>query len=161
MNVVFFTSVQSMEKWEDTTSDLASCSVTQLDVRHPPSTSTITMFTEKLILCDLSSSEPVTSVSFSRDGHCILASSLDDRLRLLDKDNGELLNEWVSAREKDWLLPSFRVEKLAIVVLYSNIDYPNTIQYQSVFQSSNLIDWVRVNLGVVRAKQHICIYSCV
>lgn len=102
----YFTSVQLMEKWEGTTSDLASCSVTPLDVRHPPSTSTITMFTEKLILCDLSSSEPVTSVSFSRDGHCILASSLDDRLRLLDKDNGELLNKWVSAHERDWLLPS-------------------------------------------------------
>ena len=36
--------------------------------------------------------EPVTSVSFSRDGHCILVSSLDNRLRLLDKDNGEMLN---------------------------------------------------------------------
>lgn len=36
--------------------------------------------------------EPVTSVNFSRDGHCILVSSLDNRLRLLDKDNGEMLN---------------------------------------------------------------------
>ena len=38
-------------------------------------------------------SEAVTSVSFSRDGHCLLVSSLDGRLRLLDKDNGEMLNE--------------------------------------------------------------------
>ena len=38
-------------------------------------------------------SGPVTSVSFSRDGNCILASSLDGKVRLLDKDNGELLNE--------------------------------------------------------------------
>ena len=38
-------------------------------------------------------SDPVTSVSFSRDGHCVLASSLDEKIRLLDRDNGELLNE--------------------------------------------------------------------
>ena len=41
-------------------------------------------------------SEPVTSVSFSRDGHCILVSCLDNRLRLLDKENGEMLNRLVS-----------------------------------------------------------------
>ena len=40
--------------------------------------------------------DPVTSVSFSRDGHCVLASSLDGVVRLFDKDNGELLNEYVS-----------------------------------------------------------------
>ncbi len=40
-----------------------------------------------------SPTEPVTCVSFSRDGHCTLVSSLDNKLRLLDKDNGELLNE--------------------------------------------------------------------
>lgn len=36
--------------------------------------------------------DPVTCVSFSRDGNCVLASSLDDTLRLLDKDTGEMLN---------------------------------------------------------------------
>ena len=36
--------------------------------------------------------EPVTSVGFSQDGLCVLASSLDSQIRLLDKDNGELLN---------------------------------------------------------------------
>lgn len=38
-------------------------------------------------------SEPVTSVSFTRDGQCALVSSLDNTLRLLDKDTGEMLNE--------------------------------------------------------------------
>ena len=36
---------------------------------------------------------PVTSVCFSMDGQCILVSSLDNTIRLLDKDTGELLNE--------------------------------------------------------------------
>lgn len=39
-----------------------------------------------------STSAPVTSVSFSRDGQCVLASTLDSKLRLIDKDTGELLN---------------------------------------------------------------------
>ena len=37
--------------------------------------------------------EPVTCASFSRDGQCILVSSLDDTIRLMDKDTGEMLNE--------------------------------------------------------------------
>jgi len=41
-------------------------------------------------------SQPVTSVSVSGDNNCILASSLDDRIRLLDKENGELLSEYKS-----------------------------------------------------------------
>ncbi|KAF9092223.1 hypothetical protein BGX23_004493 [Mortierella sp. AD031] len=38
--------------------------------------------------------EPITSVSFSKDGNCILASSLDDTLRLMDRANGGLLNAY-------------------------------------------------------------------
>lgn len=34
----------------------------------------------------------MTSVSLSRDGLCVLISSLDNNIRLLDKENGELLN---------------------------------------------------------------------
>ena len=34
----------------------------------------------------------MTCVSFSHDGHCILVSTLDNKLLLLDKDNGDLLN---------------------------------------------------------------------
>ena len=37
--------------------------------------------------------QPVTSVVFSKDGQCILTSSLDNTVRLLDKETGELLNE--------------------------------------------------------------------
>ena len=39
--------------------------------------------------------QPVTSVNFTRDGQCVLASTLDDTIRLMDKDTGELLNELV------------------------------------------------------------------
>ena len=38
-------------------------------------------------------SEAVTSVTFTRDGHCNLVSSQDDTVRLMDKDTGEMLNE--------------------------------------------------------------------
>ena len=37
--------------------------------------------------------EPVTSVSYTHDGQCILVSSLDDTVRLMDKDTGEMLNK--------------------------------------------------------------------
>lgn len=39
--------------------------------------------------------QPVTSVTLSKDGQCILVSSLDNTIRLLDKETGELLNEYV------------------------------------------------------------------
>ncbi|KAF9376135.1 hypothetical protein CPC16_000341 [Podila verticillata] len=38
--------------------------------------------------------EPITSVSFSKDGNCVLASSLDDTVRLMDRANGGLLNAY-------------------------------------------------------------------
>ena len=37
--------------------------------------------------------QPVTCVNFTKDGQCVLASTLDDTIHLLDKDTGELLNE--------------------------------------------------------------------
>ncbi|CAG8566964.1 1700_t:CDS:2 [Paraglomus occultum] len=39
-------------------------------------------------------SHPITSVRFSGDGNCILVSSLDGVIRLMDKDNGSLLNSF-------------------------------------------------------------------
>ena len=37
---------------------------------------------------------PVTHVSVSNDGHCLLASCLDSKVRLLETDTGELLNAY-------------------------------------------------------------------
>lgn len=36
---------------------------------------------------------PITSISFSHDGQCILAGSADNTVRLFDKSNGEMLGE--------------------------------------------------------------------
>jgi len=38
--------------------------------------------------------QPITSVSLTHDGNCILVSCLNSTLRLLDKEAGELLNEY-------------------------------------------------------------------
>lgn len=40
--------------------------------------------------------ESVSSVNFTRDGQCVLVSTLDDSLKLMDKDSGEMLNEYIS-----------------------------------------------------------------
>lgn len=37
---------------------------------------------------------PVTCVSLSHDDNCILVSTLDDTIRLLDRNAGELLSEY-------------------------------------------------------------------
>ena len=44
------------------------------------------------LMCVYGVTGPVTSVSFSMDGNCVLVSSLDSTLRLLDKEAGEMLN---------------------------------------------------------------------
>ena len=41
---------------------------------------------------------PVTTIALSHDGNCVLASCLDGRMRLLDKDGGELLAQYSGAR---------------------------------------------------------------
>nr|XP_054770625.1 WD repeat domain-containing protein 83-like [Lytechinus pictus] len=47
-------------------------------------------------------SKPVTCVCFTKDGQCMLVSSQDSTLRLLDKDNGELLGEYQGHINKDY-----------------------------------------------------------
>ncbi|KAF5299940.1 hypothetical protein FQA39_LY11313 [Lamprigera yunnana] len=49
---------------------------------------------------------PVISVSFSNDGQCILVSSADNVIRLLDKNSGELLGEYVGHRIDDLKIQS-------------------------------------------------------
>jgi len=48
----------------------------------------------------------VTSVSFTRDGQCILSSTLDNTLRLLDKQTGEMLNEYVGHKNTSYKIDS-------------------------------------------------------
>ena len=37
----------------------------------------------------------ITSVNFTKDGQCTLVSCLNNSIKLLDKESGELLAEWV------------------------------------------------------------------
>ncbi|KJE97182.1 mitogen-activated protein kinase organizer 1 [Capsaspora owczarzaki ATCC 30864] len=49
---------------------------------------------------------PVTSVRFSSDGNCILASTLDSAVRLLDKDLGKLLGTYSGHVNESYKLDS-------------------------------------------------------
>ncbi|XP_065833950.1 WD repeat domain-containing protein 83-like [Oscarella lobularis] len=48
----------------------------------------------------------VTSVSFTNDRQCIVASSLDNRVRLFDKIGGDLLNEYSGHKNEDYKIDS-------------------------------------------------------
>ncbi|KAI9251943.1 WD40-repeat-containing domain protein [Phascolomyces articulosus] len=48
----------------------------------------------------------ITSARFSNDGNCILVSTLDDTVRLMDKSNGTLLNEFTGHINKDFKVES-------------------------------------------------------
>ncbi len=53
-----------------------------------------------------SSTEPVTCVSFTKDGQCMLVSSMDSTIRLLDKDSGELLWEYAGHKNIEYRIDS-------------------------------------------------------
>ncbi|KAK2156527.1 hypothetical protein LSH36_211g03008 [Paralvinella palmiformis] len=48
----------------------------------------------------------VTSVSFTRDGQCFLVSTLDSTLKLIDKNTGEMLNEYTGHSNKEYKIDS-------------------------------------------------------
>ena len=48
--------------------------------------------------------QPVTHVALSHDSNCVLAGCLDARLRLLDKSNGQLLNQYSGHANKAYKL---------------------------------------------------------
>ncbi len=50
--------------------------------------------------------ETVTSVSFTRDSQCCLVSTQDSTLRLMDKDTGELLNEYTGHTNSSYKIDS-------------------------------------------------------
>ncbi|KAG0205748.1 WD repeat-containing protein 83 [Mortierella sp. GBA30] len=49
---------------------------------------------------------PITSVSFSKDGNCVLASSLDNTVRLMDRANGQLLNAYKGHKNSQYKIRS-------------------------------------------------------
>ncbi|CAC5399224.1 MORG1 [Mytilus coruscus] len=44
----------------------------------------------------------VSSTSFTRDGQCVLTSTMDDSIKLMDKDTGEMLNEFKGHQNHDY-----------------------------------------------------------
>ncbi|KAG0349732.1 WD repeat-containing protein 83 [Gamsiella multidivaricata] len=50
--------------------------------------------------------EPITSVTFSKDGNCVLASSLDDTVRLMDRANGGMLNAYKGHKNSQYKIRS-------------------------------------------------------
>ena len=51
-------------------------------------------------------SEPVTSISLSRDQNCLLASCLDNTIRLLEQASGELLNQYTQHKNASFKIDS-------------------------------------------------------
>lgn len=49
---------------------------------------------------------PVTCVTLSNDQNCILASCLNSRLRLIDKNEGDLLNEYIGHTNQNYKVES-------------------------------------------------------
>ncbi|XP_056426314.1 WD repeat domain-containing protein 83 isoform X2 [Hyla sarda] len=68
------------------------------------------------VMCADYVGSPITCVSFSQDSQCLLASSLDSCLRLLDKDTGELLGEYSGHQNTSYKLDSCLSEKDTHVV---------------------------------------------
>ncbi|KAK7099882.1 WD repeat domain-containing protein 83-like [Littorina saxatilis] len=48
----------------------------------------------------------VTSVTFTRDGQCSLLSCQDDTVKLMDKDTGEMLNEFTGHKNRQYKIDS-------------------------------------------------------
>lgn len=57
---------------------------------------------------------PVTSVRCSGDGNAVLISTLDGRVRVLDRGNGKLLKAFPGEKEKEGKGPVYRNEELRI-----------------------------------------------
>ncbi|CAJ0569351.1 unnamed protein product, partial [Mesorhabditis spiculigera] len=59
--------------------------------------------------------ESVTSVSFTPDGNCILATTLDNNLRLMDKQSGKMLAKYTGHQNRDYMLRSCILSSVAQV----------------------------------------------
>ncbi|KAI8967291.1 WD40-repeat-containing domain protein [Mycotypha africana] len=59
----------------------------------------------------------ITSARLSKDNNCILVSSLDDTMRLMDKSNGKLLNEFKGGhKHKEYKLASILSNSDAVAI---------------------------------------------
>ena len=58
----------------------------------------------------------ITCVSLSGDDNCVLCSHMDGALRLIDKENGELLNTYYGHKNKNFKVESCLSNSDAVVI---------------------------------------------
>ena len=84
--------------------------------------------------------DPVTSVSFSHDHNCLLVSTLNSTIRLLDRDTGESLSEYTGHTNVEFKVDSVLSHNDAYVVSGS--------------EDGSLCFWELVEGRIVFRKQH-------
>jgi mitogen-activated protein kinase organizer 1 len=62
--------------------------------------------TQAILMANFYSPAAITSVRMSKDRNCILVSTTDNTLRLMDKSNGSLLNEFKGHQHTEYKLHS-------------------------------------------------------
>mmetsp|Transcript_9467 Transcript_9467/g.24420 ORF Transcript_9467/g.24420 Transcript_9467/m.24420 type:complete len:333 (-) Transcript_9467:99-1097(-) len=80
--------------------------------------------------------DPVTSVSFSHDQNCLLASTLNSTIRLLDRDTGESLAEYSGHRNIEYKVDSVLSHNDAYVISGSengDVCYWELVESRMVF----------------------------
>lgn len=81
--------------------------------------------------------DPVTSVSFSHDHNCLLVSTLNSTIRLLDRDTGESLAEYTGHANAEFRLDSVLSHNDAYVVSGSedgDVCYWELVEGRMVFR---------------------------
>lgn len=56
---------------------------------------------------------PITCVRFTHDGNCLLATCMDNTVRLFDKSNGELLNSYTGHKNDSYKVESAMTREFA------------------------------------------------
>nr|XP_042910363.1 WD repeat domain-containing protein 83-like isoform X2 [Parasteatoda tepidariorum] len=70
----------------------------------------------KGLLCQDNLSSSVNCVNFTKDGQCVLASCLDNTLRLTDKEGGEVLSEYIGHKNERYRIESCLNDTDSLVV---------------------------------------------
>ena len=78
---------------------------------------------------------PITHATLSNDANCLLVSSLDDRIRLLDRESGQVLASYKGHRNRDYRIVSTLSNDDAYVVSGS--------------EDGRIVVWDLVECGVV------------
>ena len=66
--------------------------------------------------------EAVTSLSLTRDGQCMLVSTLDSTVKLIDKDSGEMLNEYTGHKNDSYKVHDPSIKFVVRVSVCANMN---------------------------------------